>query len=186
MTKDRFSDAALLVVDVQQGFDDAVWGTRNNPNLEANVFRIIQHWRSLGRAVLPAQHCSVEPDSPLRPERLGCRFKEQALPLDGEAIYRKTVNSAFIGTSLEEDLKNKNIQRLVVVGMTTNHCVSTTVRMAGNLGFETYVVSDATATFNRIGPDGTEYSADQIHDVSLASLHGEFATVVDTNFVVAS
>jgi nicotinamidase-related amidase len=106
--------------------------------------------------------------------------------MDGEPVYQKIVNSAFIGTTLEEDLKKSGIRELIIVGLTTNHCISTTARMAGNLGFETFVVSDATATFDRIGPDGTHYSAEQIHEISLASLHNEFATVVDTDSVIAS
>jgi nicotinamidase-related amidase len=52
--------------------------------------------------------------------------------------------------------------------------------MSGNLGFRTIVVSDATASFNRTGPDGIHWTADQVHSVSLANLHGEFATIVKT------
>jgi nicotinamidase-related amidase len=51
--------------------------------------------------------------------------------------------------------------------------------MAGNLGFETYVISDATATFDR-SYDGKHYSAEEIHAISLANLHLEFAEVTDT------
>ena len=97
-----------------------------------------------------------------------------------EPVLKKNVNSAFIGTDLKQQLDNANIKKVVIVGLTTDHCVSTTVRMAGNYGFDTYIVSDATATFDKTGADGQKFSAEIIHETALASLHHEFATVVDT------
>jgi nicotinamidase-related amidase len=128
---------------------------------------------------------SRDPDSPLRPHLPGNAIKPEALPHDGEPLFQKTVNSAFIGTTLGAYLRHEGIHALVIVGLTTDHCVSTTARMAGNLGFDVVVVEDATATFERTGPDGVRYSADQMHRLALASLHGEFATVQSTDDVLA-
>jgi nicotinamidase-related amidase len=125
------------------------------------------------------QHCSVTPGSPLLPDQPGVEFKLFAQPIEGEPVFQKSVNSAFIGTELEAYLRQNDLNTLVIVGLTTNHCVSTTTRMAGNLGFDTYLVADATATFDRTGHDGRRYPAEQVHDLALASLHGEFATVVE-------
>jgi nicotinamidase-related amidase len=174
-------NAVLLVVDVQNGFDRFNEELhRNNPALEANIARLQRAWRSTGRPLIHVQHLSRQPDSPLRPHQPGCEIKDAVRPLPGERVVQKSVNSAFIGTDLEAELRRRGYTTLVVTGMQTNLCVSTTARMAGNLGFRTYVVSDATATFDNVGPDGTRYGAELLHNVALADLHGEFATVVDT------
>jgi nicotinamidase-related amidase len=170
-------NTALLIVDVQLGLDDPRWGARNNPEAEQRIAELLAAWRLTGRPVIHVQHLSLEPDSPLRADRPGHATKAEAAPIAGEPVFRKHVNSAFIGTDLERHLRGRGIETLVVVGLTTDHCVSTTVRMAGNLGFEVILVEDATATFERRGPDGTHYSADLMHRIALASLHGEFATV---------
>lgn len=178
--------AALLVVDVQRGFDDPFWGPRNNPEAEANIGRIVAAWRESGRPLFHIFHDSTSPKSPLRPGQPGNLPKLEAEPREGECVYRKTVNSAFIGTSLEADLREAGVETLVVVGLTTNHCVSTSVRMAGNLGFATYLVTDATATFDRMGIDGRNRPAAEVHSAALSDLQDEFATLVSTPDVIAA
>ena len=173
-------NATLIVIDVQKGFDDPKWGARNNPQAESNIKKILDAWRKARMPVIHTQHCSRKPDSPLRSGAFGNQIKEIASPLPAEPVLRKDVNSAFIGTDLESRLKTNQVKAVVLVGITTDHCVSTTARMAANLGFDTYVVSDATATFDRIGPDGRTYKAQEIHAANLASLHNEFATVIET------
>ena len=167
-----------MLVDFQRGFDDPRWGRRNNPEAEENAGAVLSAFRAGGRPVFHVRHLSGEPGSPLRYDRAGCEIKEDLLPLAGEPLVEKRVNSAFIGTNLEARLREAGVEVLVVAGLTTDHCVSTTVRMAGNLGFDTYLLSDATATFDRVGPEGKRHGAEEVHDVSLASLHGEFATVL--------
>lgn len=173
--------AALVVIDVQQGFDDPRWGRRNNPDAEANVARLLAAWRETTRPIFHIQHLSAQPDSPLQPGQPGAEIKAEARPLWHEPVITKRVNSAFIGTDLEARLRQRGINTVVVCGLTTNHCVETTTRMAGNLGFAAYLASDACAAFDRVGPDGITYPAEQIHAVTLANLHGEFATVRTTD-----
>jgi nicotinamidase-related amidase len=174
----------LLMIDLQQGFDDKRWGPRNNPLLDARASELLNAWRAAGRPVVHVRHMSAEPASPLRPGQSGNEFKPETAPIAGEVVIEKRVNSAFIGTSLENSLRRGGCRALVIAGLTTNHCVSTTARMAGNLGFETWVVSDATATFGRVGPDGIAHSAADVHSMALSDLHGEFATVVDTATII--
>jgi len=177
------SNAALIIVDVQQGFSEADYfgGQRNNPDAEANIKRILDVWRASQRPIFHVKHNSTEPKSPLRPGQAGNAIQPDVAPQNNEPLIEKTVNSAFIGTDLEQRLRDAAIQQVVIVGLTTNHCVSTTTRMAGNLGFETYLVADATATFDRVGVDGTKYPAQLIHDTAIANLHDEFATILQTN-----
>lgn len=176
---------ALLMIDVQKGLDDPVWGARNNPRAERQMAALLDAWRRERWPVLHVQHMSTGAGSPLRPELPGNAFKPEAVPQEGEPVFRKTVNSAFIGTGLEAHLRREGIRSLVIAGLTTDHCVSTTVRMAANLGFDVVVVEDATATFERTGPDGTHHSAEQMHRLALASLHGEFAQVRSTDEVLS-
>ena len=178
--------AALLVIDMQAGFDDPSWGRRNNPQLEANVAALIAAWRAAEAPVFHVHHDSPQPSGRLRRGTPGNAVKPEARPRDNERLYRKTVNSAFIGTSLEADLRALGIAALAMAGLTTNHCVSTTARMAGNLGFETYVVADATAAFERIGLNGKIRPAADVHAAALSDLQEEFATIVDTRWLISA
>jgi len=185
MTEPLPDSTALMLVDVQRGLDDPSWGERNNPGFEATLARLLAAWRRTGRPLFHVQHHSRRPTSPLRPDRPGVAFKAEAQPLPGEPVLTKHHNSAFIGTDLEPRLRAAGIDTLVVAGLTTDHCVSSTVRMAANLGFETFLVADATATHDRVGPNGRRFSAEELHDAALASLHGEFATVLDADAFLA-
>ncbi len=180
------SRTALLVIDVQQGLDDPRFGERNNPDAEKRIADLLAAWRASDRPVIHVQHLSLEPESPLREDRPGQALKVEVTPKPDEPLFQKHVNSAFIGTELESYLRSRGISELVVVGLTTDHCVSTTARMAANLGFTVTVVDDATATFERRGPDGTHFTADLIHRAELASLSGEFATVRSAQDIIAA
>ncbi|CAN7235433.1 cysteine hydrolase family protein [Massilia sp. LjRoot122] len=179
-------NAALISIDVQQAFNDPSWGQRNNPDAEQKIAALLAAWRTTSRPIFHIQHRSASPTGLFRPGTPGYELKPEGRPLAGEPVIVKNVNSSFIGTDLEARLRAAGIGTLVIMGLTTDHCVSTTTRMAGNFGFETYFVADASATFERTGPDGRHYTAEQMHDTALASLHGEFATVLWTEEVLAA
>jgi nicotinamidase-related amidase len=124
------------------------------------------------------RHNSREINSPLKLE-LETGNQIEGLEINGpDIVVEKDVNSGFIGTSLELELRRSGINRLVVMGFYTNYCIETTVRMAGNLGFDTYLVHDACAAVNTLGHDGEYYEPDLVHNMSIASLHGEFCTAI--------
>ena len=178
---------ALILIDIQTGFDDPVWGARNNPGAETNAGKLLDHARLHGWTVIHIRHVSLKPGSPLSGD--GCAFKPEVQPLDGEAIIEKSVNSAFIGTDLEARLRALKIQDLIICGLTTPHCVSTTTRMAANLGFAVQLAHDACAAFdsnaNTSWTDAPAMTAEDIHTAALSHLHEEFADVLSTARIIA-
>jgi nicotinamidase-related amidase len=176
--------AALILIDIQQGLDDPWYGVRNNPHAEQHAARLLQHWRSQQWPVVHIQHLSTNPESPLYPGKPGVPHKREVAPAEGEPVMTKNVNSGFIGTDLEQWLRENGIGQVVIAGLTTNHCVETTTRMAGNLGFDATLAHDACAAHDLTGPDGTHYSADTVHAMSLANIASEFAAVLSTDQVI--
>lgn len=181
------NNAALILIDVQKGFDAASWGERSHPQAESNIARLLARWRSVGRPLFHVRHDSTEPHSVLRPDQPGNAFKPEAAPEPGEPVIGKQVNSAFIGTDLEARLRAQHIDTVVLCGFTANHCVSTTTRMAGNLGFRAFVVADGTVAYAMTSPTtGRVVPAAEMHEVGMAELHKEFANVVTTEDILAS
>lgn len=184
------ADTGLLLIDVQKGVDVLThWGgpsgRRNNADAEASMGKLLAEWRQRGLPVFFTQHDSREAASPLKLSEPGGAWKDGLAPRNGEPVVTKDVNSGFLGTNLEIILRRSGVARLVVAGFFTNMCVETTVRMAGNLGFDTYLVPEACATTNRIGPDGTDHDPELVHDMSVANMHGEFCTALSTQAALA-
>ena len=173
---------ALLLVDIQKAFleKDYPGLIRNNENAEFICGKILKKWRTLDLPIIHVRHSSTNPESKLYKSRPGFEFNDYVTPLETEIVLTKEVNSAFIGTNLENILIKSHIDTLVIVGMTTNHCISTTVRMSGNLGFDTYLISDSTACYNTKGINGEIIDCNTIYNSALASLQEEFATVIDS------
>jgi nicotinamidase-related amidase len=178
------ADAALIVIDMQQAIDHPSWGERNNPQAESNVAALLRAWRETGRPVYHVRHDSSERASHYRPGQPGHDFKPETQPAPGEAVIAKNTNSAFIGTDLQARLRAAGQNVLVVTGVITNNSVEATVRMAGNLGFDTYLVGDAAFTFGRHDWRGVWRTADEVHSMSLANLDGEYCAVVTTREIL--
>lgn len=171
---------ALLVIDVQKAMEEieAAGNHRNNPDAAARIAELLAAFRSAGAAIIHVRHASTEPQSRLRSGQPGFAVMDAGRELPGEPVLVKHVNSAFIGTDLQARLHSAGIETVVIVGATTNHCVETTARMAGNLGFQAKLVRDATWTFGRDGADGERYTSEQVHAMTLANLKDEFAEIV--------
>lgn len=184
-------ETGLLLIDVQKGVNvfehwgGGATGRRNNPQAEDRMRAMLARWREAGLPVIYTRHDSREAASPLK-FRLATGDQIDGFePATGEVVIEKDVNSAFIGTDLELRLREHGVTRLVIAGFFTNYCVETSTRMAGNLGYDTYLAHDACATCNRIGPDGTDYDPELLHDISVATLHGEFCTALATDQILA-
>ncbi|WP_036664294.1 MULTISPECIES: cysteine hydrolase family protein [Pandoraea] len=176
----------LLLIDLQKAIDHPSWGERNNPDAERQVSRLLVHWRSQGWPVWHVRHDSTHPDSHYRPGQPGHEFKSEAAPMAGEPVIPKRTNSAFIGTDLEDRLRVGSHDTLVVAGVITNNSIEATVRMAGNLGFQTWLVADGGFTFGRTDWNGTARSAEDVHAMSLANLDAEYCTVTTVDALLGA
>jgi nicotinamidase-related amidase len=179
-------NAVLMVIDLQISIDHPSWGRRNNPGCEKAVARLLAAWRARKMPIVHIRHDSREPNSHYRPGQPGNDFKPEVAPLPTETVIPKSTNSAFIGTHLEAFLREHGYETLVVTGVITNNSVEATVRMAGNLGFDTYVVADACFTVDKRDLAGELHPAERVHALSLANMHGEYATVVESKDIMAS
>jgi nicotinamidase-related amidase len=180
------TDAALVVVDAQAGFDDPWWGSRNNPECDDNIAALVDGFAAAGRPIVYVRHASENPDSPLHPDRPGHALKPYLDRHEPDLLVTKSVNSSFHGDpDLHSWLRGQGIGTIVVTGITTNHCCETTARVGGNLGYDVRFALDATHTFDRTGPDGTTMTADELARATATNLHGEFATVVTSEQVLA-
>ncbi|WP_408011570.1 cysteine hydrolase family protein [Pseudalkalibacillus sp. A8] len=170
----------LIVIDVQKAFFHPSWGKRNNHDAEENIADLIRYWRKHSRPIFFVQHVSDNPASLFYIKGEGVEFKGNCSPKSDEVTIRKKVNSAFIGTDLHQRITELDCKNVAISGLTTNHCVETTTRMAGNYGFNPILVEDACATFDRKGPDGKLHLAEDIHQMTIVNLHEEFAEIMTT------
>jgi nicotinamidase-related amidase len=179
---------ALIMIDVQMGFDDEFFGTRNNPGAEANIKALLDAWAAAGQPIVLVRHDSPKPESPLRPGQPGNRFKPALAGVRPELMFTKKVNSAFLGdVDLDAWLRARDIIEIVVAGIQTNFCCETTARMGGNLGYDVKFALDATFTFDLAGPDGSVLTADELSRATATNLHGGgFATVTSTKDLLAA
>lgn len=176
---------ALIIIDMQKGMRSPTLPPRNNPQAEDNIARLHAAWRESGRPVVSVRHISRSPASVFAPGQGGVEFQERFLPLPHEHVVEKNVPDAFIHTGLERWLHARGIRHLVIAGVSTNNSVEASARTAGNLGFETVVVADACFAFDKQDFGGTWRSAEEVHLMALANLHGEYAQVLSTEEVMA-
>jgi nicotinamidase-related amidase len=180
---------ALLMIDVQNGFDDLVfWGPRDNPGAEANIKALLDAWQAADQPIVLVRHDSVTPGSPLLPGRPGNEFKRELDGVRPELMFTKKVNSAFHGeVDLDGWLRARGITDVVIAGVQTNMCCETTARVGGNLGYAVTFALDATFTFDLAGPDGTVLTAAELSRATATTLHGGgFAKVRSTKEILAS
>jgi len=170
----------LIIIDMQKGMASAKAGIRNNPGAENNILQLLRAWRGAGGLVVHVRHISRSPTSPFAPGQPGVEFQDALLPLADEHVVEKNVPDAFINTGLERWLRVGDVRELVLVGVSTNNSVESSARTAGNLGFDTVVVADASFAFAMRDYAGAQRSADDVHAMALANLEGEYAAIKDT------
>lgn len=175
---------ALIIIDMQQGMASPAAGSRNNPAAERQIATLLQAWRAADATVVHVRHISRTPGSPFWPGQSGVEFQAALAPLPEEHVVEKNVPDAFIHSGLERWLRVRGISKLLMAGVSTNNSVESSARTAGNLGFATQVVADACFAFAQVDYAGTPRTADEVHAMALANLHGEYAQVVTTAQVI--
>jgi nicotinamidase-related amidase len=186
MTMLDLTNAVLLPIDMQRAFDSKPWPNRWNQAVDTNGRAVLAAWRLSGRPVVHARHDSVQPASTLAPGQIGNQFRDGFEPLPGERVVSKSVNSAFIATDLDLHLRRIGTKTIVTFGISTDMCVSTTIRTGANMGWSLILVEDACDCFDMPQRSGVTISARQVHDVHVATLGFEFCKVVTTADVLAS
>ncbi|MDD9908258.1 MAG: cysteine hydrolase family protein [Ahrensia sp.] len=178
--------ATLVIIDMQKALDDPRYGTRGQHDAEANMARLLTHWRDLGNPVVHVRDNSLDPDSPYAPGKATHEFKPQLAPLQHEPIIDKQTNNAFIGTDLMQVLEEFGSSDLIVCGVHLHQCVESTVRMAGNLGFLVFLPEDCVICVDVLDRKGNRWTADQVHDLTLAILDGDYCKVVSSADLMGS
>ena len=179
-------NTALLVIDVQMALahDDAAGAVRSCPEAADNIQRLLADFRAKGTKVIHVHHHGDDPEDPFYADAPGAAVQPFAAPQGDEPVIIKHVSSAFAGTTLEADLRAAKVERVVICGATANHCAESAARSASSLGFDMVYAADAVWAYEATGPDGVKHSADQIHSVTLANLHGEFGAVQSTDDIL--
>ena len=172
--------AVLLPIDMQQAFDGPEWPRRWNPDVDANGLALLAAWRAAGRPIIHVRHDSVQPGSSLSAGSPGNAFRPGFDPLPGEALVTKGVNSAFIGTDLNLRLKRLGAKHVVTFGISTDMCVSTTVRTGSNMGWDMVLVPDACDCFDLPDGQGGTVPAEEVQRAHVATLAFEFAKIMNT------
>ena len=173
--------AVLLPIDMQQAFDAPPWPCRWNEEVDANGLALIAAWRAAGWPIIHVRHDSAQPGSTLGPGHPGNAFRPGFGPQEGEQLVTKDVNSAFIGTDLDARLRKLGAKHVVAFGISTDMCVSTTVRMGANLGWDMVLVPDACDCFDLPCPYGGDWiPATRVHEVHVATLAYEFCRISST------
>ncbi len=179
---------ALLVIDVQMALahDDAAGAARSCPEAADNIGRLLAQFRTSGDKIIHVHHHGTDADDPFHPDTPGAAVQPFAAPQNDEQVIIKQASSAFGGTTLLADLRSADIERVVICGATANHCAESAARSASSLGFDMIYASDAVWAYEATGPDGVTHTAEQIHSVTLANLHGEFGAVQSTDEILAT
>jgi len=176
----------LLPVDMQQAFDDAPWPRRWNKEVDENGLALLDAWRKAGRPIIHVRHDSIIDGSSLHPSSDGNRFRPGFGPRNGEPLVSKSVNSAFIGTDLDLRLKRLGARHVVTFGISTDMCVSTTVRTGANMGWDMILVPDACDCFELPDGNGGTIAAEAVQAAHVATLGFEFCKIMDTRELIES
>jgi nicotinamidase-related amidase len=169
---------ALLIIDIQRDYFPGGAYPLVEPEAAAEqARRVLDTFREAGDPVIHMKHVWDAPDAAfMRPGTEGIEIHSEVAPNDGELVLEKTTPNSFVGTPLEEELRQRDPDQLVVTGMMSSMCVDATVRAAADLGFSPTVIHDACAA-----PDlefkGVDVPGAAVHAAFMAALADGYAEV---------
>ncbi len=167
----------LLIIDIQNDYFEGGLNPlvgSNRASLSAR--QLLQFFRN---RKLPIIHIKDLSFHTLSKEARGAEFHPNVLPIDGEQVFAKSYPNAFRETFLEDYLDQIKATKLVICGMMTHLSVESTSRFAKDLGYDITVIGDACASCDLIWENDL-IPAEVVQSVHLASLHRNFARVMDT------
>ncbi|WP_207767185.1 cysteine hydrolase family protein [Leptospira adleri] len=170
---------ALLILDVQMDFfPGGKFELEGATKAAAKGESVLKYFREKNLPVFHIQHVSTRKGATFFfPGTPGVEFHSSHTPISGETVIVKHTVNPFLNTSLLQDLRSKNVTRLVVFGMMTHMVVDSTVRSAFDLGFkDILVISDASAT-RSLKFESELIPANQVHGSFLSALGYIFAKI---------
>jgi nicotinamidase-related amidase len=170
---------ALLIIDIQNDyFPGGRFPLVGPEDAAAAASRVLARFRARDEPIVHVQHVwDAEDAAFFQPGTPGVEIHGKVAPAAGEAVVRKELPNAFLGTGLEERLRGDGIDELVVAGMMSSMCVDASVRAASDLGFTVTVVHDACAAPN-LEFHGTKVDGTTVHATFMAALDGNYAQLV--------
>ena len=177
LTPPRFDEATLIIIDAQREYVDGALPLAGVDAALARIAETLEKARAAGAPVVHVQH-KGRAGGLFDPETPAFAFADQAMPAAGEAIVQKGLPNSFAGTDLNAVLEKAGRKRLILAGFMTHMCVSATARAALDLGYQSTVLSDATATRDLPDPAGNGVvAAVDLHRAELAALSDRFSIV---------
>jgi nicotinamidase-related amidase len=173
---------ALVIVDIQNDYFPGGAHPLVEPEAAAaNAQQLLEAFRAGGEPLIHVQHVWDAPDAAfMRPGTKGIEIHDSMAPVSGETVIQKVNPNSFRDTPLEDELRARGVDHVVVCGMMTSMCVDATVRAAVDLGFEATVAHDACATCD-LDFDGETIPARQVHGAFLAALGDGYAALSTTS-----
>lgn len=172
----RLSDSVLVIVDAQREYLDGKLPLSGMSDSLAAGAKLLGRARGVGTPVVHVVHRGA--GMLFNPQGVYFDVVAPLAPKAGESVVQKTLPNAFAGTNLQELLVKTGRKRLIVIGYMTHNCVSSTVRAALDLGYQTTVVAAATATRDLPDGHGGTLAAAAVQAASLAALADRTAKVV--------
>ncbi|MGH6861784.1 MAG: cysteine hydrolase family protein [Phyllobacterium sp.] len=172
---------ALLVIDFQNEYFSGKMPIPNGEKALTNARRLIERADADGMKVYHIQHVTPAGSPVFAEDSTSSKFHHDIQPAAHHSVVRKSSVSVFPTTDLDGQLKQAEIDTLIVAGLMTHACVAGAARDAVPLGYNVIVAEDACATRDLDMSNGKAVSHDALHRAALASIDDTFGDILTTD-----